>query len=85
MNRHDRRATEARRQPFCPDAKDERGDGLGCPTCRRFEVRSHPVTCDVHGSHVDIACCWCGTHFFSFKEEIDHSDDEPNRPPELEN
>ena len=63
-------------EPFCPDAKGGHGDGLGCPNCRRFEVRSHPVDCEVHGEHTDLVCCWCGTLFFSFTE-IEHPAHEP--------
>ena len=77
MNRRDRRAAAAARtEPYCPDAKDRRGDGFGCPNCRQFEVRTHPADCAVHGEHMELACCWCGTHFFSFNE-VEHPD-QPN-------
>jgi len=77
MNRHDRRAAAARKEPFCPDAnKPDRVKGLGCPNCSRYEVRGHPVDCETHGEHMELACCWCGTIFFSFKE-VDHPAPEP--------
>jgi hypothetical protein len=72
VNRHDRRAAASSTEGFCQDYKNE-GGGLGCPNCKRFEVRSHPVDCAMHGPHLDLACCFCGTHFYSFVEvEHDH-------------
>lgn len=56
-------------EPHCADAGD--GSGLGCPDCKRFEVRPHSVEhedeCDEEcADHMALACCWCGTHFFTF-------------------
>jgi hypothetical protein len=64
-----------RTEPVCSDAGD--GQGLGCPACKRFEVRVHPVTCDAHGDHSNLACCWCGEVFFDFNE-VEHDDEPPS-------
>jgi hypothetical protein len=58
--------------PVCADAGSER-PGLGCPDCKRFEVRIHPSDCAEHGEHQELMCCWCGALFVSFHEiEHDH-------------
>ena len=68
-------------KPVCPDAGN--GDGLGCPDCKRFEVRSHPSDCPEHGEHMELMCCWCGATFFSFYEiDHEHNDHEPSPPQE---
>lgn len=54
-----------RTEPHC----SESGTGspaLGCPACKRYEVRVHVADCLEHGRHIDLECCWCGAEFFAF-------------------
>jgi hypothetical protein len=55
-----------RDSPVCPDMEDiNRGTGLGCRVCKRFEVRIHHKDEAVR----ELSCCHCGTLMFMFSEK----------------
>jgi hypothetical protein len=50
------------------------GNGIGCPGCKRFEVRIHVVDCPEHGEHLELSCCACGFSVLSFRELVEHEE-----------
>lgn len=57
------------------------GAAIGCPVCRRFEVRTHPSSSGC--GHVSLMCCWCGLVLLTHVPDgHDHDHDDGERPPQ---